>query len=180
MIDGDRGDLDALIASIARGLSEGPFYCEVTWWAGMAEGAEVFPSQEYLRAEKVQKGLSRVLAKLPTFVGDRRIMQASMHSQKIGAALRTIDVWHRNPDFGPVPVNPYAGDQESGQVLRDAKNSFYGLRRDHAGLIEAGRSAATPAEIPDQLHFVMANLVRGGVFGKRSKKEAEAAAGEAA
>ena len=97
----------------------------------MEPGQEVFPSQEYVREEKADKQLSRVFAKLPTFYGGRELMQASMHSQKIGAALRHIDIWHGSDEHdAPIAVNPYGGVQETSAVLRDAKTkrSFYDLR----------------------------------------------------
>lgn len=177
LILGDRSDLEALIEGIGAALAEGSFVFDVSWIAAMREGQEIFPSQEYLREENKAKlkDVSRILAKLPVFVGDYRIQQASMHSQKIGAALRAIDIWHGDEDYGVVPVNPYAGDQETGKALRGAKNSFYALRKMPEALIAGARDATSPDDISDEVHFVMANLVRGGVFGAKNTKKEKAA-----
>ena len=180
LLEGDADDLAEMIDRIAHGLSNDADKTEtihVTWNARMEPGQEIFPSQEYIREEKADKQLSRVFAKLPLRRGDgRTIYQASMHSQKIGAALRHIDVWHGSEEHdAPIAVNPYGGVQETSAVLRDpkSKRSFYDLRAKAQPLLDAVENASEANEIPGDVHFVMANLVRGGVFGS-SKKSAEA------
>jgi CRISPR-associated protein Csy3 len=163
--------VEELLAHVEAGLRDGPRSLKVSWQAATPEAQEVFPSQEYLREEKRDNAPSRVYAKLPTSERrDRRaILQASMHSQKIGAALRHLDVWHGSLGHGAVPINPYAGVQETGEVLRDKDTgrSLYDLRTRADALFE-GIEAATSAEhIPNEVHFVVANLVRGGVFGEK-------------
>lgn len=171
--EGTAADLNAVIAGISYGLSNeerGAYTLKVRWNATMEPGQEVFPSQEYIRDEKADKQLSRVFAKLPTFHAGRELMQASMHSQKIGAALRHIDIWHGSET--PIAVNPYGGVQETSDVLRDqkSKRSFYDLRAKAEDLITGIEAASSPEEISGDAHFVMANLIRGGVFGASGKK----------
>lgn len=179
LLEGDADDLAALIDGIADGLSNNSgqaFTVKVTWNAEMEPGQEIFPSQEYVRDAKADSQLSRIYAKLPTRLGDRTIAQASMHSQKIGAALRHIDIWHGSDDHdAPIAVNPYGGVQETSAVLRDpkSKRSFYDLRAKAAPLLDAVEAAEGAESLDGDVHFVMANLVRGGVFGS-SKKTAEA------
>lgn len=176
---GNADGVEALIDEITHGLSNEDREAStirVRWDAAMEPGQEVFPSQEYVRESLADKQLSRVMAKLPTFHRGRELMQGSVHSQKIGAALRHIDVWHGSETHPyPVAVNPYAGVQETGAVLRDpkSKRSFYDLRAKAADLIGSVEAAETAEQIPGDAHFVIANLVRGGVFGS-SKKKAEA------
>lgn len=180
MTSGGVEDLDALTKGIADGLSNGDkeaFTVAVRWNAAMEPGQEIFPSQEYVRDEKKDDQLSRIYAKLPTRVGGRVIGQASMHSQKIGAALRHIDIWHGSTHHDvAIAVNPYGGVQETSDVLRSAakngglKNSFYDLRANAGPLLEAVENASGPADLSGDVHFVMANLVRGGVFGASGKK----------
>ena len=177
--------VEDLIAWMARGLKEkdekGKFM-SVDWQARMAEGQEVFPSQEYLRGDQDElkrqrqagRIASRVLAKIPNFERGREVNQASMHSQKIGAALRHIDTWHGHPDYNAIAVNPYGGVQEAGVALRAEKNrggeesakSLYKLRDKPDDLFTTIASAISEDEIPDDVHFFVANLVRGGVFGQ--------------
>ncbi len=177
MTSGTPEDLDRLVDRIAAGLSEpGSFRFSVIWSATMEPGQEIFPSQEYIRESKAEKGLSRVYAKLPTFYRGEQVQQASMHSQKIGAALRHIDIWHGSEDYFAIPVNPYGGVQETGEVLRNPKTrkGFYDLRKNAAGVMEQVERASTAADIPGDIHFIIANLVRGGVFGASKKQEAAA------
>lgn len=173
---GDAAVLDALIAGVAEGLANDThagFVVKVAWDAVMEPAQEVFPSQEYVRGEKTDESLSRVFAKLPTFFAGRELMQASMHSQKIGAALRHIDIWHGSESHeAPIAVNPYGGVQETGDVLRDKKTqrSFYDLRAKAEALISGLENPTLDGEISGDAHFVMANLIRGGVFGESDKK----------
>jgi len=169
LTSGDRAALDRFIDGIARGLTDAPFSFDVAWTGEMEPGQEIFPSQEYVRDTKKDDQLSRVYAKLPTFFGGREIQQASMHSQKIGAALRHIDIWHGSDDHGPIAVNPYGGVQETADVLRSSKNSFYDIRKKADDVLVPLRAAQSAAEVPGSIHFMMANLVRGGVFGSSSK-----------
>jgi len=176
MVEGDQEGIDKLIDGVAHGLSnedQEAFVVKVEWNAAMEPGQEIFPSQEYVREEKADKQLSRVFAKLPTFHGGRELMQASMHSQKIGAGLRHIDIWHGSEEHeAPISVNPYGGVQETSAVLRDpkSKRSFYDLRAKAETLITGVEAANSPEEISGDAHFVMANLIRGGVFGASGKK----------
>lgn len=171
--------LDELIAGVARGLSEAPFEFDVTWSSTMQPGAEVFPSQEYLRGEAAERlkgkgedgGKSRVYATLPSRIGGRTVEQASMHSQKIGAAIRHIDDWHNNDDFGPIAVNPYGGVQETADVLRKSKG---GIAPNLYAIM--GKPQLLRADVEQQAdqmsgdtHFFFANLIRGGVFSVSSK-----------
>jgi CRISPR-associated protein Csy3 len=159
-------DLRSFIDRFAQAMEHGAFNFSVVWRAVMEPGQEVFPSQEYIRKETdKENGPSRVFAKLPFFHHGETLWQASMHSQKIGAALRHIDIWHGDSEHGAIAVNPYGGVQESGSVLRDkgSKISFYELRKQDDMLF--GALDDETAEIPGDVHFVMANLVRGGVFG---------------
>jgi CRISPR-associated protein Csy3 len=138
----------------------------------MSPGQEIFPSQEYVRDANRDEKLSRVYAKMPKVLGTgREIGQASMHSQKIGAALRHIDIWHGDEEYGPIAVNPYGGVQETAAVLRDpkSKSSFYDIRKNAEDVLAAVRGAQSASDIPGSIHFMMANLVRGGVFGSSSK-----------
>ena len=173
MVSGNADDLKQFIEGITYGLwneDRKAFTVGIRWNAVMQPGQEIFPSQEYMREAKEVKDLSRVYAKLPTPDGVR---QASMHSQKIGAAMRHIDIWHGSEEHvAAIAVNPYGGVQETGKVLRDtvSKKSFYDLRKNAGKLLENVEGARSPDDISGDVHFVMANLVRGGVFGSSDKK----------
>jgi CRISPR-associated protein Csy3 len=91
-----------------------------------------------------------------------------MHSQKIGNALRTIDTWYPafgNPETtaGPIAVEPYGAVTNLGKAYRTPKDKqdFYTFFDKFARGEKLGR-------IEDE-HYVMAVLVRGGVFGESDK-----------
>ena len=181
MVKGNAEDFDTFIGKIAHGLSNADKKAStvnIRWNAKMLPGQEIFPSQEYVREAKKEpkkeNQLSRVYAKLPKMVDGKTIGQASMHSQKIGAALRHIDIWHDNDSHhAAIAVNPYSGVQETGQVLRDksSKKDFYALRRNAVPFLENVERASTVEDISDEVHFIMANLVRGGVFGSKNTEK---------
>lgn len=172
--------IEELVNHMERGLRTERVGLDVAWQASMQEGQEVFPSQEYMREDAAKNAASRVYAKLPRSWNGREINQASMHSQKIGAALRHIDIDHGHENYGAIAVNPYGGVQETGAVLRvdkkrgglDAAKSFYVLRSNAANLFAAIDSAVDCNSIPGDVHFVIANLVRGGVFGQKEGGDA--------
>lgn len=115
-------------------------------------GQEVYPSQELVTKSDEK---SKVLYSVDGI--------AAMHSQKIGNAIRTIDTWYEDgTEVPPIAVESYGAVTNLGVAFRtpNKKNDFYSLF-DSFGM---GQSIA-----PDQEHYVVAMLVRGGVFGKSSK-----------
>ena len=127
---------------------------EVVSYLQAGFGTEVFPSQEM--PENSMENKSKVLF--------QRNGTAAMHSQKIGNAIRTIDTWYS--EFGiygmVIPVEPYGTSKNIGKAFRTGKESFYSLI-DRA-IIEKDRSIDF-----DQTMYIMACLIRGGVFGGKSK-----------
>ena len=129
----------------------------VTALVRQGAGQEVFPSQELI-LDKDSAGKSKTLYTVGGIAG--------MHSQKIGNALRTIDTWY--PDFapdqiGPIAVEPYGSVTTLGSACRPPvkKVDFYTLL--DSWLLK------DQAPSVDNQHFVMATLVRGGVFGDAGK-----------
>lgn len=145
-----------LAGVIAEGLSGNQHVLlDVCAFARMGNGQEVFPSQELiLNREKGDK--SKTLYQVSGV--------AALHSQKIGNAIRTIDTWYPKDDdqidMGPIAVEPYGSVTTQGKAYRQPqkKMDFYNLLDNW--LIKD----VMPA--PEQQHFVMATLIRGGVFGE--------------
>ncbi|MFP6848324.1 MAG: type I-F CRISPR-associated protein Csy3 [Pseudomonas sp.] len=144
------GELAGLIASGLGG--ERHVLLGVTAYVRIGAGQEVFPSQELiLGRERGDK--SKTLYKVNDIAG--------IHSQKLGNALRTVDTWYPDAgDLGPIAVEPYGSVTTEGRAYRQpkAKADFYNLL-DNWLLKDKVPSAG------DQ-HFVMATLIRGGVFGE--------------
>ena len=138
--------------AIARGLAGAEhLLLQVTAFVRMGAGQEVFPSQELI----LDKGASKKSKTLYDVQG-----VAAIHSQKIGNALRSIDTWYEGAEeLGPIAVEPYGSVTTQGKAYRQPKQKmdFYTLL-DNWLL----KDQVPPLE---QQHFVMAVLIRGGVFG---------------
>lgn len=152
-----KADLQALADLISAGLSgRSHVLLQVTAFARLGFGQEVYPSQELI----LDKGNSKKSKTLYTVVGI-----AGMHSQKIGNALRSIDTWHPDvAELGPIAVEPYGSVTTLGKACRKPtdKLDFYNLLD--------GWLLKDKVPPVDQQHFVMATLVRGGVFGDAGKE----------
>lgn len=126
----------------------------ITAFVRQGAGQEVFPSQELI-LDKEKAGKSKTLYHVDGV--------AAIHSQKIGNAIRTIDTWYESADeLGPIAVEPYGSVTTQGKAYRQPKQKldFYTLL-DNWLL----KDQVPPVE---QQHFVMAVLIRGGVFGDAS------------
>lgn len=147
--------LGALGGQIAAGLA-GEHYVllQITAFVRVGAGQEVFPSQELI-LDRGRGDKSKTLYAVDGVAG--------MHSQKIGNALRTVDTWYPNADtneLGPIAVEPYGSVTTQGTAYRQpkAKADFYTLLDNW--MIKDDKPD------PEQQHFVMATLIRGGVFGE--------------
>ena len=147
--------LDELGQAIAAGLAGSQHVLlQVTALVRQGAGQEVFPSQELI-LDKGSAGKSKTLYHVDGV--------AAIHSQKIGNAIRTIDTWYEGAEeLGPIAVEPYGSVTTQGKAYRQPKQKldFYTLL-DNWLL----KDQVPPVE---QQHFVMAVLIRGGVFGDAS------------
>ena len=162
----DFGTASAELAQLAALLENGlagarHVLLQVTAYVRIGAGQEVYPSQELILKKDKEKDKEDKKSKtLYTVKG-----VAGMHSQKLGNALRTIDTWYVGADVnGPIAVEPYGSVTTQGKAYRQPKqkDDFYSLFdnwliKDQVPAIE-------------QQHFVMATLVRGGVFGDAGKE----------
>lgn len=150
-------DLRSLAELITGGLAgNGHVLLQVTAYARLGAAQEVYPSQELI----LDKGTSKKSKTLYAVQG-----VAGIHSQKLGNALRTIDTWHPDVgELGPIAVEPYGSVTTLGKACRKPtdKLDFYNLLD--------GWLLKDKAPDLDQQHFVMATLVRGGVFGDAGKE----------
>jgi CRISPR-associated protein Csy3 len=144
-------ELGALIADGLAGRTH--VLLNVTAFVRLGRGQGVFPSQELI----LDKGSSK---KSKTLYSVQDV--AAIHSQKIGNALRTIDTWYEgSEELGPIAVEPYGSVTTQGKAYRPPKKQdFYTLLDDWML-----KDKTPPIE---QQHFVMAVLIRGGVFGDAS------------
>ncbi len=147
--------LEALGQAIAQGLAgSAHVLLRVTAFVRQGQGQEVFPSQELI-LDKDSARKSKTLYHVDGV--------AAIHSQKVGNAIRTIDTWYEGAEaLGPIAVEPYGSVTTQGKAYRQPKQKldFYTLL-DNWLL----KDQVPPLE---QQHFVMAVLIRGGVFGDAS------------
>jgi len=145
--------LDGLARLIADGLAgQQHVLLQVTAFVRIGAGQEVFPSQELI-LDRGRGDKSKTLYQVNGIAG--------IHSQKVGNALRTIDTWYEGADeMGPIAVEPYGSVTTQGKAYRQPKQKldFYNLLDNW--II---KDQTPPVE---QQHFVIATLVRGGVFGE--------------
>jgi CRISPR-associated protein Csy3 len=137
---------------------------EVTAFARVGAGQEVFPSQELI----LDKGSNTAGQKSKTLYEmgktDKQRGTAAIHSQKLGNAIRTVDTWY--PDeggLGPIAVEPYGSVTSQGKAYRQPKE-----KQDFYTLLD-GWVIKDQVPAVEQQHYVMANLIRGGVFGESGK-----------
>lgn len=149
-------DRDALAALIADGLAgRRHVLLKVQAFVRVGEGQEVFPSQE-LVLERGRGDKSKTLYDVDGV--------AAIHSQKLGNAIRTIDDWYEDADgMGPIAVEPYGSVTTQGKAYRQPKQKL-----DFYNLLDAWLLQGKAPPLLQQ-HFVMAVLIRGGVFGDAGK-----------
>lgn len=153
--DKDVLDLGTYIAKTLA--SEDDFLMlDINCYAQIGKAQEVYPSEELV----LDKGKSKK-SKILYAVGD----VASMHSQKLGNALRSIDTWYRAymDEKRAIAIEPYGAVTNLGRAFRTPKE-----KQDFFTLFD---KFATGGELDskEEEHYVMAVLVRGGVFGEKGK-----------
>lgn len=150
-------DVNALGDVIANGLAgQGHVLLQVTAFARMGSAQEVYPSQELILDKDASKK-SKTLYKVQGVAG--------IHSQKLGNALRTVDTWYSDlAELGPIAVEPYGSVTTLGKACRRPTD-----KRDFYNLLD---NWLLKGQVPalDQQHFVIATLIRGGVFGDAGKE----------
>lgn len=151
-------ELTELTAVIEQGLASGDYaFLQINAFVKLGDGQEVFPSQELILDSGSSKGKK---SKTLYIVSET----AAMHSQKIGNALRTIDTWYPEAtELGPISIEPFGSVTNRGKAYRQPKQKldFYTLL-DNWVL----KGEEPPVE---QQHYVIANLIRGGVYGEKSE-----------
>ncbi len=157
--DANSAELTQLADLLAQGLTGSKYVLlQVTAYFRIGAGQEAFPSQELI-LDKDKAGKSKTLYAVNGM--------AAMHSQKIGNAIRTIDTWYPYEDgqgqAAPIAVEPYGSVTSQGKAYRQPK-----VKMDFYSLLDAWVLKDQVPEVAQQ-HFVMANLVRGGVFGESGK-----------
>lgn len=133
---------------------------------GVRSSVEVYPSQNYCDKGGKDDGIGRSLFKLPLAdsslinsmgSGFKVVGRAAIRDQKISNAIRTIDTWYNSyDDMGIIiPVEPLGASLEVHALLRIKEdNGFKILEKiDEVEMLS------------DEALFLLALLIRGGVYG---------------
>ena len=150
--DQDLPQLDKLSAWIADGLKDTkPTILYIRAQAKIGYGQEVYPSQELILDSR-----DKILYQPKDVAG--------IHSQKIGNAIVTIATWYKDSPHFPIAAEPYGSVTTLGTAFRQPKQKvdFYHLFDDWV------LKDKEPSD--EQKHYIMAILIRGGVFGASSKE----------
>ena len=155
-----------------------PFRIVVTGQGVMGYGQQVHPSQEFVDQSRQGSGAgkkSRHLAHVNTYdpISKENVQQAIFHPQKIGNYLRRVDDWYsKDAEYGPIPAEPYGMMLNRFQAARRPKNGndLYSYFKAIDSLCSAVENADKHSDIPGDAHFVMACLMRGGVFSAARAK----------
>lgn len=149
----DNTDLQQLTDIISQGLTgdEQSFVLiEVNAFVKLGHQQHVFPSQEMNMGEK-----GKTLFELDGC--------AAIHNVKIGNAIRTIDTWYARytEQKHPIAIEPFGAVTQIGDAFRKNKSEgdLYSL------MVDWVNSKNLTIE---QQSYVVANLIRGGVFSKSS------------
>lgn len=165
--------VQALAEVIAASLSGKTEFAllDIEAYSQLGEGQEVYPSEELVTEKGDKSKILYATDGMPKSLAKSLILSkilyatdgiAALHSQKVGNALRTIDTWYADTVERPIAVEAYGAVTNLGTAYRKPteKKDFYTLF-DKFG---TGESIGE-----NEAHYVMAMLVRGGVFGQSSK-----------
>lgn len=153
---GDKDKLQALADVVAAGLGgSSHVLLQVTAFVRIGFGQEVFPSQELI-LDRERGDKSKTLYDVAGV--------AAIHSQKLGNAIRTIDTWYPEAaENGPIAVEPYGSVTTQGKAYRQPKEKV-----DFYNLLDGWIIKDKTPDV-EQQHFIIATLIRGGVFGDADK-----------
>ena len=161
------GELTALLQAGLTGSRH--VLLKITAFVRIGTGQEVFPSQEFfLKEGRIAKPGRGEKSKTLYHVDN----VAAIHSQKIGNAMRTIDTWYIGAkNNGPIAVESYGTVTTQGKAYRPkGELNFYALFDNWM----------LKGKVPDleQQHFVIAMLIRGGIFGEAKEDKKQKGEGE--
>jgi CRISPR-associated protein Csy3 len=165
----------SLSTVIAKGLKGEFITLEVEMRSKLGKGSAVYPSQEFVNSTS-KFDPSRVYFK------DEH-NHALVHSQKIGNALRTIDIWHPEYDeVGAIAIEPFGSSSRKASAYRHKTGDFYTYLKDVIYSNDDsndGMARVNHAKTIEQLnaisdaHYFAAVLLRGGVFGMGKQTKAD-------
>ena len=184
LTNSNKAQFYSLVETIAQALSGKRDRLRLRVIATLEKDAleEVFPSEEFI--EKLSESKKEYLHRQKRYqkareyafykIGD--IQQAMLHPTKIGAGLRW-DRWCKSGIETPVSVYGLIAKGRATSRGRGTKQDFYSLLsniRDHITTLQefdGNIFAQESIEALGEIHFIMANLIKGGVYNRESPKK---------
>lgn len=146
---------------------------------------EVHPSENYVSDKP--DGLARLLYKYASLSASDFLKAAkadpahyvdmvptglaAIRDAKIGNAIRTIDTWYepnKIDDVPPIAVEPNGANIDSGKFLRAKGSNSYNLLENIGN--ETNRVKADKKTPHPETMFLIATIIRGGVYGVKKEK----------
>ena len=159
-VDNEFGNKINEIASKMAGIfskDESHVNLKIDACARKIPGIEVYPSQELVTDNSTGKGKKSKYLFEAEAAGTK---SAAFHPQKITNAIHTIDNWYSPDADFPISINSYGAVTPQGRAYRNpGENDFYTL------FDKAVNKGFSDLKNDDQ-NYVMAMLIRGGVFGE--------------
>ncbi|OQX62877.1 MAG: type I-F CRISPR-associated protein Csy3 [Desulfococcus sp. 4484_241] len=156
----NRADIDKISDRMSEVLSGECSHVNlaIRAWVKKFPGLEVFPSQELVTDNSSGKGKK---SKFLFAAEAEGVKAAALHPQKITNAIHTIDNWYKDANT-PISVNSYGAVTSQGKAYRMPRTDDFYTLFDKAVNDKDGLAALDE----NQQKYVMAMLVRGGVFGE--------------
>lgn len=162
-------------AAALAGASGSPGYLlRVTAEILLGEGAVVYPSQEFSSGKEKDdrnQDIGKILAHRRLPDGSH---QAILHEQKVGNAVRTVDVWYdaKLGPLMPLAAEPFAPMTTRGVFYRQGAKTrggngvenFYDILVDLENLTAETLGGASSRSL-----YFAAVIARGGVFGAKAE-----------
>lgn len=165
--DASGPDFDRLVALASDAAIKAKlFQFEVALAVELGFDAEVYPSQPFvqpddknaMRGVKKDASYGRLLAAKPDANGDDQVI---LSADKIGNALRTVDIGYAPDAQEPIAVELYGAVMNQRTAHRLSGNSYFDLvsKKSYADMTAEER------------HYVMAVFIKGGLLGFGGKGE---------
>jgi CRISPR-associated protein Csy3 len=158
--------LDDIAEDMEKALTDPSVYwfADVTAKISTSFCQEITPSQAFVDV-KVQGEASKQYTKVMLPDGRNAV---SFNAEKIGAAIQSIDDWWEEGAEKQLRVHEYGADRRFIIAQRHPSkgNDFYSLIKRTEEFVTVLASLTKKYPIPDDIHYVMAVLVKAGMFQK--------------
>ena len=166
--DPEQQQLELLARELANALSQPDVFWFVDVTAKLKTGfcQEIYPSQKFTERTDDHGIASRQLATTECINGQ---LAACINPQKIGAALQKVDDWWADDVDQPLRVHEYGANHELLTAHRHPASGldfYHLLTRADQFINEMALYERATSQLCGNLHYLMAVLVKGGVFQK--------------